>query len=239
MKKLFLSAIALISFAAMAQDNNLVNDANAQKRVLTGSFTAISVSDGIDLYLAQGNEESVAVSTSDEKYLARFKADVENGTLKIWYDNKGINWVSGEKRKLKAYVSFKTLEKLTASAGAGVTASGNFDLGNFEMKFTSGASFSGKLNAKQLTVEQNSGSSITISGKAEKIKVDVSSGAVFKGYELAVDYCDANASSGGGVRITINKELNAKASSGAGIHYKGDALIRDINVSSGGLVKRT
>ena len=238
MKKLFLSFITFISLTALAQDNNTINDANAQKRSITGSFTAITVSSGIELYLTQGNEESVAVSTTDSKYLDHFKTEVENGVLKIYFDNKGFSWGASDKRKLKAYVSFKTLEKLYGSSGAAVKAQGSFELNNFDMKFTSGSDFSGKLNAKELTVEQSSGSVINITGKAEKIKVEVSSGAVFKGYDLAVDYCDASASSGAGVRITINKELNAKASSGAGIHYKGEALIRDINVSSGGLVKR-
>lgn len=237
MKKLFLSFICFISLAAVAQDNNTINDANAQKRTLSGNFTAISVASGIELYLTQGNEESVAVSVSDDKYLDRLKTEVENGTLKIYFDNKGLTWIN-DKRKLKAYVSFKTLEKLYGSSGADVMVKGSLDLGDLEMKFTSGSAFTGKLNAKMLTVEQNSGSALNISGRADKIKVEVSSGAVFKGYDLAVDYCDATASSGGGVRITINKELNAKASSGAGIHYKGEALIRDINVSSGGLVKR-
>ena len=78
-----------------------------------------------------------------------------------------------------------------------------------------------------------------MSGSAGKLKVDVSSGASFKSYDLAVDYCDAKASSGGDVKITINKELNAKANSGGGIRYKGSAVIRDLNVNSGGLVKKS
>jgi Putative auto-transporter adhesin, head GIN domain len=238
MKKLFLSLITLISFSVFAQEKAVINDANAQKRNLSGSFTGISVSDGVDLYLTQGSEESIAVSASDEKYMERFKTEVEDGVLKIYYDTKGINWSANDKRKLKAYVSFKTIEKLHASGGAAVRVQGGFDAENVEMKFTSGAAFNGKIKAKDIMVEQNSGSSINISGSAEKFKVDVSSGAIFKGFDLAVDYCDAKASSGGGVRITINKELNAKANSGGGVRYKGDAVIKEINVNSGGSVKK-
>jgi Putative auto-transporter adhesin, head GIN domain len=238
MKKLFLSLITLISLSAFAQEKTVINDANAQKRAITESFTGISVSDGVDLYLTQGNEESVAVSASDEKYLERFKTEVVDGVLKIYYDTKGINWSANDRRKLKAYVSFKTLDKLHASGGADVEVKGNLDAENLEMKFTSGSAFNGKLKAKDVTVEQNSGSSINISGSATNFKVDISSGAIFKGFDLAVDYCDAKASSGGGVRITINKELSAKANSGGGVKYKGDAVIKEINVNSGGSVKK-
>lgn len=238
MKKIILSFLTLVSLTAFAQDSKVVTDANATVRKLIGSFTGITVSDGIDLYLSQGQEESVAISVSDEKYRDRFKTDIVNGVLKLYYDTKGIDLGIHLNRKLKAYVSFKTLENLNASGGATVKGTGSFTVANLGMKFTSGAHFEGQINAKELSVEQNSGSGMTISGKADKIKVDGSSGSDFKGYDLVTEYCDAKASSGAGIRITINKELTAKANSGGGIRYKGAALIKDVNVNSGGVVKR-
>ena len=237
MKQLLLSFLTFLSLAALAQDNK--KDPNATERTLSGSFTTISITDGIDVYLTQGQSETVAVTTAaDEKYMERFKTTVENGTLKIYYDNKGINWAFNEKRKLKAWVSYKTLEKLLVSGGATVKTNNAMDADKLEMKFTGGSHFDGEVHAKELNVDQNSGSGITISGRADKIKVEGSSGSIFKGYELAVDYCDAKASSGAGVHITINKELNARANSGGGIRYKGAALIKDLSVSSGGVVKK-
>jgi hypothetical protein len=50
MKKLFLLLVTAASLSAAAQEKTIVNDANAQKRTLSGSFTGISVSDGVDLY---------------------------------------------------------------------------------------------------------------------------------------------------------------------------------------------
>lgn len=238
MKKLLFLATVFISGATIAQDTRVFIDANAQKRTLSGSFTAIHITDGIELKLIQGNEESVAVSASEEKYLERFKTEVKNGVLSIYYDNEGMKWTNS-KMKLKAWVSCKTLEKLTASAGSEVDVQNSLESDKLEMKFTSGSEFTGKLNVKQLTVDQNSGSIIHVSGKADKLSVDLSSGAMLKGFDFAVDFCDAKTSSGAMVTITIQKELNAKASSGGGIKYKGEGLIRDINISSGGFVKRT
>lgn len=237
MKKLLLSLVTFLSLSVFAQDTKVVNDANATVRNLGGSFTAISVSSGIDLYLSQGNEESLAVSASDQKHLDRLKTEVVNGTLKIYYDNKGVTWNSGN-RKLKAYVSFKTLEKLNASAGSEVTVNGTIQAENFKLDVSSGSGFKGAINAKELSADVSSGAGITISGKADKLTVEVSSGAEFKGYDFAVDYCDASASSGASLHVTINKELSATASSGADIRYKGTALIRDIKISGGGAVKK-
>ena len=238
MKKLIVCLFVLISIASKAQNDAVVNDANAQKRSLNGSFSTITVTDGIELYLTQGNEESIAVSASDTKYMERYRTEVSNGVLKIYYDNKGINWTGNEKRNLKAYVSFKTLQKLNASGGAEVVMKSVLAADKMECTFTSGSRFTGELNINDLDVAENSGASINISGKAGKLKIEVSSGAIFKGYELSADYCEAKASSGASVRVNVNKELTVKANSGGGIHYKGEGVIKDMNVNSGGIVKK-
>lgn len=237
MKKLLLSIAFLFSLAVYAQDAKVFNDANAVKRNLNGSFTAISVSSGIDLYLSQGNEESLAVSASEQQYLDRMITEVENGTLKIYFNNKGFNWKHGN-RRLRAYVSCKTLDKLSASAGADVHVSGNINSSKLYIDVSSGAGFTGAVTASEMSADVSSGAAMKISGSAAKLTVDVSSGADFKGFDFAADYCNASASSGAGVHVTINKELSAKASSGGDIHYKGTGLIRDIKTSGGGSVKK-
>lgn len=237
MKKLFLSFICFFSLVAFAQDNKVVNDANAVVRTLNGSFSSISVSSGIDLYLTQGNEESAAVSAANAKQIDMIKTEVVKGTLKIYFDNKGESWKSDHKR-LKAYVSFKTLEKLNVSSGSDVKLNGSIKSDKLTLDVSSGSGFNGAVNANELMADVSSGASIKISGKADKLTVSASSGSDFKGYDFVTDYCTAKASSGSEINVTINKELNAKASSGGDIVYKGTALIRDIKTSGGGSVKK-
>ncbi|CAN5218866.1 hypothetical protein BH09BAC6_BH09BAC6_12100 [soil metagenome] len=239
MKKLLFLIVSMISLSAFAQETKVINDPNAVSRTVSGTFTGISVSSGIDLYLTQGNEEAVAVSASEQKYIDRLITEVVNGTLKIYYDNKGVTWKSSGKTKLKAYVSFTNLEKLNVSAGADVTVNGGMKADKLDMQVTSGADFTGAIIAKELIAEVSSGAEMKVTGSADKFTIAVSSGANLKGYEFAVDFCDASVSSGGDVHITINKELVAKASSGGDIHYKGAGLIRDIQTSSGGTVKKS
>ncbi len=238
MKLITLLLATAISIAAGAQKTATISDPGAKERTLSASFTAIEVSDGIELYLSEGKEASLAVSYSDEKYAERFKTEVEEGVLKIYFDTKGIKWSNNKKRSLKAYVSFTTLQKLTASAGATVQVSVPITVSSLDMKFTSGARFEGNIKANQLTIDQNSGAMVSLSGTTEKCAIEVSSGAMFKGYEFVAGYCDAKATSGGAIRISIQKELNAKANSGGAIHYKGAGVIKDVNVNSGGIVKK-
>ena len=51
------------------------------------AFSGIKVSGGIDVYLSQGDDYSLAVSASEEKYRDNIKTEVRNGILVISYND--------------------------------------------------------------------------------------------------------------------------------------------------------
>lgn len=237
MKKLFIFFLVLCSFSLFAQDKTVINDKNAEQRNVTG-FHAIKVSDGIDLYLSYG-DEAAAVSASEIKYRDKIKTEVENGVLKIWYDRDLTNQIIfTNKRELRAYVSYKNLDMLTASAGSDVLIDGTIKSNSFSMKISSGSDFKGNVDVNELTVDQSSGSDIKIGGKANTVSIEASSGSDFNGYNLVVNVCTAKGSSGSDISITVNKELNAKASSGSDISYKGNPSVTKSKSSGGSVSQR-
>jgi cytoskeletal protein CcmA (bactofilin family) len=237
MKKLaFLMIVCFISLNLAAQKQ--IDDANAEVRKVSG-FHGIKVSHGITLYLTQGSSEAVAVSANETKYRDRIKTVVENGVLRIYFDNEGQAWKNINNRKLRAYVSIKDIDKLDVSSGADVRIEGSLTANSIDVDASSGATIHGAIKANSMDVDQSSGSVITISGSISgKLKIDGSSGSIFKGYNLTVENCAAETSSGAGVEVTVNKELSVDASSGGYIHYKGAGTIRDVHTSSGGVVAR-
>lgn len=236
MKKIWFGVLAfLMAFAGMAQETRY-NDPNAAVRELSG-FTGIKVSTGIELVLSQGNTEAVAVSANNVEDRNKIITEVKDGVLKIYFDNgpAGTKWKSG--RKLKAYVSVVNLHLLHASAGASVKIDGMVKAARLAVELSSGVVLNGTIDADDLKVNQNSGSVVKLNGNARVIDVDVSSGAMFRGYDMVTDKCSIDASSGGNVEITVNKELEAKASSGANVRYKGTGVITKVKTSSGGSIK--
>ena len=236
MKKI---VFAFLSFALMTgafSQTKVINDKNAQKRDVK-NFHGVRVSNGIHLYLSQGNEEAVAVSASDEEYTNRIKTEVDNGILKIYYDHGNLPWHM-EGKRLRAYVSFKAIDQLRANSGAEVEVDGAIKSSDLSFEFTSGSSFNGRVESSSLKVDQNSGAETQISGTTGNLRVDISSGSSFKGYDLETETCDASTSSGATLKVTVKKELTASASSGGQIYYKGGGVIRDISTSSGGEVTK-
>jgi hypothetical protein len=236
MKKIILFASLLVSLGLSAQKT--VRDDNAVTRNAK-NFHAIEISDGIDLYLSQGNEEMVAVSASDKEYRDKIRVEVINGTLKIDYDhdrNRGwsINWGS---RKLKAYVSVKNLDKLYASGGSDILIDGELNGNVLSMHISGGSDFKGKVNLKELTLDASGGSDANISGRTEQLKIDASGGSDVHGYDLIAGTCTVHSSGGSDVHITATKEINANASGGSDIYYKG-AAISTTSKSGGGSIKK-
>jgi Putative auto-transporter adhesin, head GIN domain len=235
MKKLLLILTVLVFCTGIKAQK--INDANAEKRNVSG-YHAVEVSGGIDLYLSEG-EESVAISASETKHRDRIKTEVKNGVLKIWYEYNNshvkIDWGN---RKMKAYVSYKALDKVGASGGSDVLVYGAIKSPSLKVDVSGGSDFEGKVEVNNLNVGASGGSDVRISGTAKQLEIDASGGSDFKGYELAADICNLQASGGSDVYITINKELIADASGGSDVHYKGAGLIREIKSSGSSSIKK-
>lgn len=237
--------IAFIAFTLLCSNllfaQKVINDknANAQKRNITASFTAISVSSGVAAYLTEGTEEAVAVSAIDDEYRDRIITEVKNGTLYISYKHDDSKkWVKGDKR-LKAFVSYKQLKNIRVSSGASITSNEYITADKLNMDLSSGAVFNGSLKADKATISQNSGAVVNISGTVQQLDVNSSSGAKFNGKDLATFACEASASSGGQVQVNCSGSLKADASSGGKITYNSgnsSVAVKKIKSSGGTIV---
>jgi len=237
MKRIISTVAVLLFVTASFAQNQVISDANAQKRSI-GSFHAIKVSHAIDLFLSQGNEEAVAVSAKTDEYRDRIKTEVENGVLKIWYDEDGKFWKNTGNKHLKAYVSFKTLDKLTASGASDVVMNGTLKGDALSMNMSGASDFKGSIGVRSLDVDLSGASDATIDGKVEDLVVEASGASEFKGYDLETENCKAHASGASDIKITVNKELNAQASGASGVYYKGNGVIRDLKSSGASSISK-
>lgn len=227
--------VLLFSGVLLAQKE--VVDANAQIRNVKG-FHAIKVSTGIQLMLNQSSTEAVAVSASTDEHRDKIKTVVENGVLRIYYDHDDWKIWKNDYKKLKVYVSVINLDALDASAGANIKIEGTIKTTKLNVDASSGAVINGNIEATTLNIDQSSGAVINFSGSVTDLTVEGSSGSVLHGYELTAENCSVDAASGGGVQVTVNKELSVEATSGGYVNYKGQGVIKNIKTNSGGNVSR-
>ncbi len=217
MKKIIVAFAVMLLTASAVQAQKFVYDNNAEKRSI-GSFHAIETSAGIQVIITKGSKEELAVSASEKELIGKVETVVKDGVLKIYRNTDWQFWNNFKDWHIKVYVSYVNLDGLEASSGASIHGT--------DVKFD------------KLTVKQSSGAMIDLSGNADALHVDGSSGSMFKGYDLKTTTCQANVSSGADVKVNVTKEISAKASSGGSIRYEGEATIRDMHISSGGSIRK-
>ena len=183
----------------------------------------------------------MAVSAATTEYRDKIVTEVQDGVLKISTTDHGKWWKSVRNKKMKAYVSFKTLTRLEAHGASDVFL--NSDLKADELSVVlSGASDlkgqKGKIEVRALDLTLSGASDAVIHGTVITLTVEASGASDLKGYDLQTDHCNANASGASDIKITVNKDLSAKASGASGVHYKGEGVIRDLRTSGASNISR-
>lgn len=236
MKRLLIMVLTALPLWAAAQ-RQIISDENALPREVA-SFHAVKVSDAITLYLSQGEQEVLVVSAAREEYRDQIRTNVENGTLNIWYDNHGRSMRNSGTMKLRVYLSFKDLDRIEASGASDVVVSGTVAVSNLALRMSGASDFKGNVEVGSMNVEISGASDALISGKAGVLKVDANGASDLKGYDLVSEQCSVVASGASDVKVTVNKELSAKASGASGVYYKGAAAIGEVKTSGASTISK-
>lgn len=237
MKKLFLSLLLVASVSSLMAQKT-INDPNVEKRTVS-SFHGINVATGIKLILSEGATEEVAVSADKVEYRDKIVTEVKDGILKIYYENKlGAINTRKEKKDLRAYVSYKTLNELYANTGAQVQIDGKLKSSSLKLKANTGAIVKGEVALTDLDVDQDTGAIVTLSGEASNLSFDGDTGAILQADDLKTNSCNVSASTGAGLYVTVQKELSVKANTGGFVKYKGDASVKEVKTHTGGSVSK-
>ncbi len=198
-----------------------------------GSFTGIKSAEAIDVYLKAGNKESVRVEASGVR-LSDVITEISGSYLKI-------HMASGNFRRtnVKVYVTYVKLEKISASSASNVFSEGTIKSGVMDISASSAASVEVALDVDDLTADVSSAGDIVLEGKAKSLEAEASSAGDVDAYRLECETVRARASSAGSIKVTATKALDARASSGGDVRYRGNPMKTNTDSSSGGSVKKS
>ncbi len=204
---------------------------NIQNRTV-GSFSAIKVAEGIDVYLKKGDKTAVRLEvtgTEPENVIT----EISGGYLKV-------HMASGnyKNRTVKVYVTYVELEKISASSASNIFSDGEIKSRNLSISASSAASIDISVEAASVSVNASSAADVDLRGKTARLTVEVSSSGEVNAYDLEAESVTVQASSAGTAKVHATGELNAQASSAGSIRYKGNPSRSNTTSSSGGSVKK-
>ena len=259
MKKILFGLLLLVGFALNAQEKtSIVYDENAQVRKVP-SFTAISVSSAIDLYLTQSNKNEVAVSATNDEIRDHIITEVVGGTLIIRLIHKGtwFSWRKWGNYKTKAYVSIKDIDALTASGASTVHLintiespkmriklsgasdfKGNIKAGVLMYQLTGASDYKGQITANSIDIDGSGASSIELIGNVDDLAIEVSGASSAKLYNLTAKGAILRASGASNIGVTVTEILRANSSGASDINYKGNPNVKESNTSGASSIRR-
>lgn len=220
----------LVAGTAMAAPVNSDGKIVKEERKVTG-FTKISVRNAINLFIQQGSAEKVTVEASED-VMHHLYTEVAAGELSIGI--KGNVHNTGE---MNVYVTVRELNRVESSSAATVRVEGKIETGEMKINSSSASSVKMELSCEKLEISTSSASRVQVTGTAKSIRTDSSSASSINAAELKAEKGDFEASSGASVKVQVTNEVNARASSGAGISISGNPASRNTEGSSGGSVR--
>ena len=225
MKKLvsasFLFLITLFSYAQQSEVRSV------------GSFTGVKAAEAIDVYLKKGDKESVKVEATGVD-ISEVLTEVSGSYLKIHMLKNSYRSVN-----VKVYVTYVNLSRISASSASNVFSEGVIRSNSLDVSVSSAASVELSIEAGTSVVEASSAAEIVLEGKVRKLEVEASSAGEIDSYELECEEVVAGASSAGSIKVNVTKQLDAHASSGGSIRYRGSPARTNTDSSSGGSVKKS
>jgi len=216
---LFLS----LTYRAAAQDS---------RNVPVKHFNGLSVGSGIDLYLSQGQNESLTIK-GQKDVIDDVIVEQKGTDINIRYKSR-INWSMLKGATIRVYVNYKTLERLAASGGSDVYTQNPMRANALDISASGGADLKLTLNCKNLNMSVSGGADVELKGSGENLSLSASGGADVDAYGYVVNYAKVAASGGADIHISVSKGLDAAASGGADIRYKGNAVLKRDNSSKSG-----
>lgn len=224
----FLSSCGIDMFNRVDGNRNVIT----QKRKIHEDFTKVKVSTGLDLYIRQGDKVSLTVE-ADENLHDIIITEVDNGRLKI-YSEKNI-WRA---KARKIYLTVTDIEELKATSGSDAYSENTLKVKDFELSVSSGADANITVDADNITTSASSGADLRVSGKANTHYSSASSGSSISAYGLKSRDVTVKVSSGADINIYASESINARASSGGDIDYRGNPENVNKKTSSGGSVSK-
>lgn len=206
------------------------------KTLDVGQFHGIDAASGIRVVVGGGKPYSAVAEAADPKDLSDLRHEVRDGVLRLWYD-----WTVGDifdwsRRDVTVTVGAELLDRLEASSGASIEASGMMGE-DITLEASSGASI--RANAVEgmfYDIDASSGARIETSGLCNSADIEVSSGASVAAAALDCAKASLEASSGASLEVAVRETISADVSSGAHITVHGRPTVERLETSSGGNV---
>ena len=181
-----------------------------------GAFKELKVFSGLTVYIQKAETPHIEITgkKSNEVVIKNI-----NGRLKL--SMRFPETFNGYDVDVKLFYKDDLL-LIDANEGSIVGTKEIIEQQSIEIKAQEGAIINIPVKVEYLTAKSVSGGQLFVEGVVESQDIELTTGAIYKGYKLKSNKTDITSSSGAIGQINVSKVLNAKVSFGGTVYYKGE-----------------
>ena len=213
----------------------LKGDGDVTKETRSVSSFDILENDGlVNITLIHADIESVIVE-ADRNLLPVIITKVKDNTLFI-STKEGAE--IEKSTKLNVYVSFRDLKKLELNSVGNLSSQNQLKLNNLEIENNSVGNIDLNLDCNKLNIESNSVGNTVLTGKVNDFKIELNSVGNLKAFDFVAQTLNIESNAVGNAEVNSQKEISISQNGMGNITYKGDAIVKKLDRSGLGNVRK-
>jgi hypothetical protein len=197
-------------------------------------FQRIEIDGIFNLYLEQGEKESVIVETDDnlQEYII---AKVDGNTLKI-RNKKGISII--KQTKLNIYVTIRNVYDLHVDGVCNIVAKNQLKLERLNVTVRSVGNVKLNIISNKLIINSSGVSDCELTGKARDLEVKLSGVGNIFAQKMIANKVDVKSSGVGNTKVHAIDEISIYTSGVGNVTFYGKANVKSMNASGVGKIKK-
>lgn len=223
---------ANLSFAQRLKGNGNITE----KTYPVSAFNEMEIDGVFDVYLTQGNSESVKLSI-DDNLLPYVKVSNDGDKLIVKWEKRKDESVNNVHSNL--YITLKDITRLELHTVGKLQTTNVLRLKALKMDLHHVGSSDVELDCGQLRINYNGVGNVTLSGRAKTADIRCNGVGSLKAFDLAVDVLNLDSNGVGSAEVYAEKEISIESSGVGSVRYRGNATVKKMNASGIGKVKKT
>ena len=235
MKTLVLTlGIVTVGLVAVAQNRITGSGKVVSESRTVGRFSEVRIGGAFKVTLTKGSAPALKLEAEDN-ILPKIESYVEGNVLVI---RMRENWSIHSRGPMRATITFTELQGLDISGAVNASCEGTIESDRFRLDAAGASNVNLPLKVRELSTDCSGASKITLSGTADRHRMDASGATSLYAYDLRTGTTELELSGASKAEVTVNESLSVDASGASKVTFRGNPRIQNIEASGASKVRK-
>jgi len=231
--KTYFSLFMLVAVTSIFLSAQKDNNHSITKNFDLDDFHSIGLGISADVYVTQGNEQSVRVEGS-AKDIETLNTKVNNGSWRIKSNKKNYRY-----DKMTIYITMKTLEAISIGGSGSIEGTNKFsNLDDLELSIGGSGNIELDFVADHVECSIGGSGTMKLDGTCNGLEISIGGSGDVKAFGLQTKTCEVSAAGSGDVQVSVSDDLQVSTVGSGDVEYKGNPRIESSTIGSGSVRKK-